>query len=69
MSKELKTYRLTNLIMQYSKGTVRYEDALSSAKQYYEKKPFIIGLFSHVGTDYVAREICSKLKGGVKKGI
>ncbi len=61
MSKELKIYRLTNKIMAYSKGKVDYFDAYSHAKRFYDHRPFGFGWLSHVGDNYIARELSKRL--------
>ena len=54
-SKELKSYRLAEKIMKYSNNTVNYQDAISNARAYYDKKRFSLSdLTSHVGDDFVA---------------
>lgn len=63
MGKELKIYRLTNWIMEYGKGKLDYQTALSEATSYYKKKPLfpVYEWFTHIGDQYAARVIAKKL--------
>lgn len=63
MGKELRSYRMAERVMNYTEGKGDYREILQTAKEFCSKNR--VHLFTHVGDDYAAKCIASKITGKI----
>lgn len=63
MFKKKKAKWLAELVVERSKNRISYEEAFKNTLEYYENKPFLFGLRTHVDDDFAATVICHRILG------